>query len=182
MIEVILTGHSAWWLRLLNWLGADMTWSHALLRFGGYIIEAAARGVVRRPWNPKDWERHARFRVKGGLTELMAAEMTAFANGEVNKRYKYEALPLIFLRILKRISRRTKTEARLVGEGRVCTSFVDSVFDYVGLDLVPGEDSPFVLPDDIAKSEILERVIVPWIILLTEERQHEVERAVHIGE
>jgi hypothetical protein len=160
MIEVILTGHSAWWLRLLNWLGADMTWSHALLRFGDYIIEAAAGGVVKRPWNPGDWERHARFRMRGGFTELEVIRMTAFADGEVGKRYKYEALPLIFLRILKRISRRTKTEARLMGEGRVCTSFVDSVFDYVYLDLVPGEDSPFVLPDDIAGSEILEMIEV----------------------
>ncbi|NIN67641.1 MAG: hypothetical protein GTO63_23655 [Anaerolineae bacterium] len=155
-IEVVLTAHTRWWLRLLNWLGADMTWTHALLRIDEHIIEAVAGGVIKRPWSTDGWERYARFKVKEGLlTERTAEIMAAFADGEVGKRYKYEALPLILLKILQRITLGCWPFPYWVGTGEVCTSLVDSVFYYGGLDLVSWEAKPYVLPDDIAGSPLL---------------------------
>lgn len=175
-IEVVLTSHDAWWLRFINWLGADMEWGHALLRFRpanapSYIIEAMGEGVIKRPWRTNGWQRYGRFRLKEPSQDT-ALVMTAFAEGEVGKRYRYEALPIIARKILKRIIKEVaevierivkkitgkKYSVLYIGKGEVCTSLVDNVFGYVGYDLVPDEVSPFVLPDDIADSELLERI------------------------
>ena len=165
-IEIVLTAHRRWWLRLLNCLGARMKWTHALLLFyedepsDGYIVEAAKWGVVKRDWDPSEFEDYGQFQLKpeqftGDLHRQYAtAKMQYFALGEVGKRYKYEALGLIALRILRRI-RRPRVGARLLGTGEVCTSLVDRTLLSVGFDLLPGEDSPFILPDEIARSQLL---------------------------
>jgi len=161
-VEIVVTAHTRWWLRLINWLGADMTWSHALLRFDDYIIEAAAEGVIKEGWNPAKWERYARFKLRPELlkeeTVLQYIRMMAFAEGEVDKRYKYEALGAIAIRILKKIfggQRGKYVFFSLIGTGEVCTSLVDRTWLFGGFDLVPEEKSPFVLPDEIAASKLL---------------------------
>jgi hypothetical protein len=156
MIEVVLTCHTQWWLRLVNWLGADMKWTHALLRVNDHIIEAVAQGVIKRPWSTDGWEGYGRFRVKEGI-EYDAERMAAFAEGQVGKRYKYEALWIILVRILQRINR-NEVGARLIGKGQVCTSLVDEVFVFGKLDLVEDVPHAFLLPDDIAASPLLERI------------------------
>jgi len=133
-----------------------MTWTHALLRFDDYIIEAAAEGVVKRPWNPKAWERYARF--KPLVDDKALPKMTDFANGEIGKRYKYKVLPTIARKILWRIIGKYYILYMYIGRGEVCTSLVDNVFRYVGYDLVPNEPSPFVLPDEISVSELLVQI------------------------
>jgi len=153
-IEVVLTSHTAWWLRLVNWAGADMTWTHALLRFDDHIIEAVAEGVIKRPWSTDGWEGYGRFRLEEGPSELASERMRSFAEGEVGKRYKYEVLPLILVKILQRIPR---PAARFIGVGEVCTSLVDNTFSHGGFDLVPTDKRPYVLPDDFAESELLVR-------------------------
>jgi len=101
-MEVVVTGHDEWWLCLLNRLGANMTWTHALLRFGDYIIEAGSEGVVKKDWDPTGYKRYARFRPII-MNEMFEARMHSFALGEVGKRYKWEVLPIILLRILQRL-------------------------------------------------------------------------------
>lgn len=165
-LEVVLTGHTRWWVRLANWLGAGMKWTHALLRYcsdddvDGWIIEACEHGVVKRRWNPHLYESYCRFRLKDGYFKndeakwLRLSRMISFANGEVGKRYKYEALGPILMKVLHRIFGRVPM-MMFIGTGEVCTSLVDRTFMYEGFDLVPYDDSPYVLPDEIAKSSLL---------------------------
>ncbi len=176
--EIVLTGHTRWWLHLLNWLGADMKWTHALLRYcevgdgSGWIIEACNLGVVRRRWNPSEFESYGRFKLKDDLfasekdQEFAYQHMLAFAMGEIGKRYKYEALGPIAARILRRIFAQglrivqeifgVPLNAEFIGVGEVCTSLVDRTLQFEGFDLVSNEDSPYILPDEIAASELLE--------------------------
>ena len=170
--EIVVTGHTAWWLTLINWLGANMKWTHALLKYslgeGHRIIEACEIGVVDRPWKPKGYESYARFRLKDSCfaseedRHITESQMLAFAFGEVDKRYRYEALPAIALRILRKLFGKRGARARLldniIGKGEVCTSLVDRSLLFGGFDLVPDVKIPFVLPDEIAASEDLELI------------------------
>jgi len=170
--EVVVTGHTAWWLTLINWLGANMKWTHALLKYNlgnkHRIIEAAGNGVIDRTWKPSEYESHARFRLRHSCfasdedRQITESQMLAFAFGEVGKRYRYEALPAIALRILRKIFGARGFRARLldniIGKGEVCTSLVDRSLIFGGFDLVPGVETPFILPDEIAVSELLQLI------------------------
>jgi len=86
--------------------------------------------------------------------------MYGFAAGEVGKRYSLESLPLILWRMVRRIPRFTAADRHtfLTGAGEVCTSLVDRTFLWGGFDLVPGETSPFVLPDELVTSPLVEMI------------------------
>jgi len=170
-LDVVVTHTPSLWLRIANWLGADIKWTHALLRYregssSPRIIEAGAQGVIDELWSPDTYHEYGVYRLQGWCFDDEAERqgvyerMYSFAAGEVGKRYRYEALPAIVWRIIRRIPRFTAADrySTLVGTGEVCTSLVDRAFLWGGFDLVPGETSPFVLPDEITSSPLLEMI------------------------
>jgi hypothetical protein len=170
-LDIVVVRTPRLWVRVANWLGADIKWTHALLRCGvgqslPRIIEAGTQGVIDELWRPDRYYEYGVYRVRGWCfddeaeRERLYERMYSFAVGEVGKRYRYEALPVILWRIVKRIPRLTAADryTSLVGTGEVCTSLVDRTFLWGGFDLVPGETSPFVLPDEIIGSPLLEMI------------------------
>jgi len=160
MIRLAVERTPSFWIRLANWLGIRIYWTHSFIQYDGRMIEAGATGVVDTPFPPKRFfkSEFAFYELKPELFESEQAKreaylkMLAFAKGEVGKRYKYEALPIILIRLL-RLSFSKKRY--LIGTGEVCTSLVDRTFLYAGFDLVKGETSPFVLPDELVESDLL---------------------------
>ena len=163
------------WVWLANKLGIKIHWTHAFLRhdYGGEyrIIEARWNGVVEHPWRPESYHSYAIYRLRedcfadGEVRQWAYFVMFAFARGSLGKRYRYEALPIILRRLLRpalnsfwRGPKRDDAEGFILGTGEVCTSLVDKDFLWGGFDLVPGEPSPFVLPDELVRSEDLEMV------------------------
>lgn len=163
------------WVWLANKLGIKIHWTHAFLRhdYGGEykVIEALWQGVVESPWRPQTYHSYAIYRLKEDC--FVDADhkhgayflMLSFAKGSVGKRYRYEALPIIFRRLLRPVFKyfwrgpdRTIEWGFLIGTGEVCTSLVDKAFLWGEFDLLPGEISPFVLPDELAGSGLLEMV------------------------
>ena len=162
-IRLGVTHTPSLWVQLVNQLGADIHWTHALIQRGEWMVEASGHGVVLRPWEPERYYEYGLYRLKEPT--LMHDEMWAFAMGEVGKRYRFEALPIIARRVLKKIFGRFVERPRVggaqggfIGAGEVCTSLADKVFLWGGFDLVPYEKSAFVLPDELADSELLERI------------------------
>lgn len=168
------------WVWLANKLGVKIHWTHAFLRhnYGGEykVIEAVWQGVVERAWRPETYHSYAIYRLKDecfvneGHKARTYFRMRSFAMGNLEKRYRFEALPVIVRRLLSPTlglfwqgpPRTTFTGFSdfIIGTGEVCTSLVDKTFLWGGFDLLPGETSPFVLPDELAGSELLEKVEV----------------------
>lgn len=165
------------WIWLANKLGVKIQWTHAFLRhdYGGEykIIEAVWQGVVERAWRPELYHSYAIYRLREEHfldeddKQIPYSLMHSFARGSVGKRYRYETLPIILRRLLRPVfnffwdgPKRDEAESFVVGTGEVCTSLVDKAFLWGGFDLLPGEPSPFVLPDELAGSELLEMVEV----------------------
>lgn len=142
-----------------------------------HIIEAGFRhGVVERAWNPEEYSKWAVYRltdkaIKARLGYLRHPEdiyddMLAYARGNIGKRYAYEKLALLLPRLIREgASRRiARFDSELfcytiLGTGQVCTSLVDDCFLQGGhMDLVPHLDTPWVFPDDIRDSPLLEKV------------------------
>jgi hypothetical protein len=170
-LDIIVTQTPGLWLRVANWLGADIKWTHALLRYRmgdsmARIMEAGADGVTDDLWRPAGYHEYGAYRLQDWCFDEEAERqrayerMHSFAAGEVGKRYRFEALPLILWRIVRKIPRFTAADRRtfLVGTGEVCTSLVDRTFLWGGFDLVPGETSPFVLPDELVSSPLVEMI------------------------
>lgn len=170
-LNIVVTHTPSWWLRVANWLGADIQWTHALLRYrvadsSARIIEAGGQGVVDGPWGPSSYYEFGVYRLRPWCfddeSERQRAyeRMHSFAAGEVGKRYRYEALPIILWRIVRNLPVFTAAGRYepLATTGEVCTSLVDRTLLWGGFDLVPGEASPFVLPDEIVSSALLEMV------------------------
>jgi hypothetical protein len=170
-LDVVVTNTPSLWWRVARWLGADIKWTHALLRYhvgrtSPRIIEAGTHGVIDALWKPDRYHEYGVYRLQRWCFDDEAQRQRAyermhgFAAGEVGKRYRYEALPTILWRLIRRIPRLSGgvRSASLVGTGEVCTSLVDRTFLWGGFDLVPGETSPFVLPDDIVGSPLLEMI------------------------
>lgn len=170
-LDIIVIRTPSLWVRVANWFGAKIKWTHALLRYrvrdsSPRIIEAGGEGVVDDLWRADRYHEYGAYRLcnwcfDDEVHRLEAYErMYSFAVGEVGKRYRYEALPIILWRIIRRIPPFTSTvrSASLVGTGEVCTSLVDRAFLWGGFDLVPGETSPFVLPDELVSSPLLEMI------------------------
>ncbi len=167
-LDVVLTQTPRLWLRIANWLGADIKWTHALLRYHvenalPRIIEAETHGVIDELWTPEKYHDYGVYRLQSWCFDDEAEKqgvyerMYSFAAGEVGKRYRYEALPAIVWRIIRKLPIFTAADryTSVVGTGEVCTSLVDRTFLWGGFDLVPGQTSPFVLPDEIASSPLL---------------------------
>ena len=163
------------WVWLANKLGVKIRWSHAFLRHdysGEYkIIEAVWQGVVERPWRPESYHSYAMYRLKEEEfyseldKERVYAWMISFAKGQMGKRYAFEALPIILRRLLTPALNffwagpiRIAFMEFVIGTGEVCTSLVDKTFLWAGIDLLPAATSPFVLPDELMRSEKLELV------------------------
>jgi hypothetical protein len=170
-LDLVVTHTPGLWLRIANWLGANIRWTHALLRYrvgdsSPRVIEAGSEGVVDDPWTPDAYYEYSVYRLGDQWFDEEAERqrayerMCSFAVGEVGKRYRYEALPVILWRIIKRIPRVAAADryTTLVGTGEVCTSLVDRTFLWGGFDLVPGETSPFVLPDELVGSPLVEMI------------------------
>jgi hypothetical protein len=170
-LDIVVTHTPGWWLRIAQRLGADINWTHALLRYrvsgsSTRIIEAGREGVIDDLWTPGKYYRHGVYRLRDWCFDSESARedayerMFSFASGEVGKRYRYEALPFILWRIIRRIPWFTRTVrgASVAGAGEVCTSLVDRTFLWGGFDLVPGETSPLLLPDELVSSPLLEMV------------------------
>ena len=170
-LDIVVTSTPSLWLRVANWLGADIRWTHALLRYhvgdsSPRIIEAGAEGVVDDLWRPDRYYEYGAYRLQHWCFDDEAERrgayerMYSFSAGEVGKRYRFEALPAIVWRIIRRIPRFIAGDryASLMGTGEVCTSLVDRTFLWGGFDLVPGETSPFLLPDDIVSSPLLDMI------------------------
>ncbi|TKJ30763.1 MAG: hypothetical protein CEE40_03635 [Chloroflexi bacterium B3_Chlor] len=168
-LDIVVTQTPSLWLRVANWLGADIRWTHALLRYqlgdsSTRIIEAGAEGVVDDLWRPDRYYEYGAYRLQHWCFDDEAERqgaydrMHSFVAGEVGKRYRFEALPAIVWRIIRRIPRFSAADryTTLLGTGEVCTSLVDRTFLWGGFDLVPGETSPFLLPDEIVNSPLLE--------------------------
>ena len=105
-LDVVVTHTPSLWLRVANWLGADIKWTHALLRYregssSPRIIEAGAQGVIDELWQPEEYHEYGVYRLQGWCfddeTERQGVyeRMYSFAAGEVGKRYRFEALPAI---------------------------------------------------------------------------------------
>jgi hypothetical protein len=170
-LEIVVTHTPSWWVRIARWLGADIRWTHALLRYRegrseSRIIEAGTQGVIDQLWRPDRHYEYGVYRLQSWCFDDQAEReglyerMYSFAAGEVGKRYRFEALPTILWRVVRRMPWFIKTvrSASLLGAGEVCTSLVDRTFLWGGFDLVPGETSPLVLPDEIVGSPLLEMI------------------------
>jgi len=181
-IQIVLTTDNSFFSRLARLLGAEYT--HAMLRFcdlctkhyaGEHtchwfylnIIEAGFRGVIERAWNPDEYSKYAAYR----LAEDFEAwgDLLEYARKQIGERYAFEKLILLVPRFLHRyivsfLVRRNLAKAKMKGDlailfsadGQICTSLVDDCFLEVGVDLVPDIDTPWVLPDDIRDSPLLE--------------------------
>jgi hypothetical protein len=155
-----------WLLRFLNKLGLKLYWTHAFLLYDDEVIEAGPFGVECSCWRPDLRPEYALLRLKDeswGERESWFTYMLmwSFARGQIGKRYKFEALPIIARRIIRKTFGdyvKRKTGVRLIGSGQVCTSLCDDVFRHCFFDLVPDEDSAFVLPDEFYESPLLEIV------------------------
>lgn len=134
------------------------------------IIEATMRhGVAEGPWNPEKYTRWAVYNTKKPLTVVQKDMILGYARGNVGKSYAYDKLILLLPRLLRRFLNRLYETHRkqhiyllglssvpLIMRTHICSSLVDDCFAYAGLDLVPDIDTPWVLPDDIASSPLLE--------------------------
>lgn len=170
-LDIVVTHTPGLWVRIANWFGANIEWTHALLRYrvgdsSPRVIEAGSQGVVDDPWAPEAYYEYGAYRLRDEWfddedgRQQAYERMYSFAGGEVGKRYRYEALPIILWRIIRRIPRLAAADryTTLVGVGEVCTSLVDRTFLWGGFDLVPGETTPFVLPDELISSPLLEMI------------------------
>jgi len=170
-LDVVVTHTPSLWLRVANWLGADIKWTHAFLRYRvgralPRIIEAGAEGVSDDRWRPDKYHEYEVHSLQNWCFDEEAERqraydrMYSFAAGEVGKRYRFGALPLILWRMIRKLTKLTAAQSyrTFIGTGEVCTSLVDRTFLWGGFDLVPGETSPFLLPDEIACSPLLEMI------------------------
>jgi len=130
------------------------------------IIEAGTSGVSDDRWRPERYHEYGAYRLQNWCFDEEAERqraydrMHSFAAGEVGKRYRFGALPLILWRMIRKLTKLTAAQSyrTFIGTGEVCTSLVDRTFLWGGFDLVPGETSPFLLPDEIACSPLLEMI------------------------
>jgi len=129
------------------------------------IIEAGFRhGVIERAWNPDEYSKWAVYRRKEPMLEWESQAILEYARGNKGKRYAFEKLLLLIPPFLKSALARTiipREEAAFItsglfGEGHICTSLVDDCFMEIWDDLVPDIDTPWVLPDNIRDSPLLE--------------------------
>ena len=108
-LDIVVTHTPSWWLRVANWLGADIKWTHAFLRYRvgralPRIIEAGTGGVRDDQWRPERYHEYGAYRLQNWCFDEEAERqraydrMYSFAAGEVGKRYRFGALPLILWR------------------------------------------------------------------------------------
>jgi len=185
-IQIVLTTDNSFFSRLARLLGAEYThcmlrfpvlWECAWTGVWGMtqsatrpdpiyrIIEATMRrGVIERQWNPERYSNWAVYRLKEPLADFQYARILGYARGNKGKRYAFEGLALIIPRFFHRyFSRFTHerwekfdTQLMFIGTGQICTSLVDDCFCEALIDLVPDIDTPWVLPDDLRDSPLLE--------------------------
>lgn len=152
-----------------NFCGQSYQW----IRY--HIIEATMRhGVIERPWNPEEYTRWAVYRLKDKYSvNADYDKILAFARGNKGKFYAFDRLimmipnfirPILDRMIVKLTFPKSFMEGWMAsrafwdhGQRRhICSSLVDDCFLYADCDLVPGIDTPWVLPDQIAQSKLLE--------------------------
>lgn len=170
-LHVVVAQDNTLWSRLGRWLGL-ITWNHALVRFWMtsnsqpphyHIIEAGFSGVVERDWKPLEYLHYAAFRLRSPCTMEQYFLMLEFARKQVGKRYAFEMLPAILVKVIKQFILKFIGQWQAAGmvvlePGHVCTSLVDSIFYAGGIDLVPDDPTPLVSADDIAESPLLEEI------------------------
>jgi len=133
------------------------------------IIEAGFRhGVIERAWNPDEYSKRAVYRlIEQNMGQDLADDILHYARGNIGKRYAFEKLALLIPRFIRdailpqclRIRQDTESgfyKQSFLGTGHICSSLVDDCFMQLDYDLVPDIDTPWVLPDDIRDSPLLE--------------------------
>jgi len=133
-------------------------WTHAALRYKKNsewrIFESSFCGIVERDWNSfiKEKEGYAILKVKG-LNEELSQRAVDYSWGNVGKPYAFHWLIKILIRLIKE----KLFLSPIMYKWHVCSSFVDHVLDYVGIDLLPEKDI-LVTPDEIFDSPLVEVV------------------------
>ena len=153
-IEVVVTYHHHWFNRFVRWWGID--WTHAAIRYKlrnkWRVFETAAFGTIEKDWESfiEEVDEYKTFKTKKPLTKTQETKLISFAWGNVGKMYNFFRLAYIAIRYL--LAGRNPQSLNVTAH--VCSSFTDSCFNHVGVDLVPTEDI-WVTPDDLAKSKLL---------------------------
>lgn len=156
-IQVVVTYRNTLFNRFVRWWG--IKWTHAAIRYSQEgkwrVFETAAFGTVERDWEGfiKGVDEYQALAPKYGLTKTQKLELLAFAWGNVGKMYNFFRLIYVALRYLFQ----GRKPLALNVTSHICSSFTDSCFNYIGLNLVPSDDV-WVTPDDLAESKLLERV------------------------
>lgn len=141
-----------------------------------HIIEATMRrGVIERPWNPDRYPRWEAYRLADTVPFRDDAYNLSLYYAKQNKgqRYALERLGLLIPQFLRDVIRRLFRPAPRfllldamsgtdTARPHICSSLVDAAFMYGGVDLVPDTEMPWVFPDDLARSPLLELVEEVW--------------------
>ena len=154
-IQVVVTYRDHLFNRFVRWWGID--WTHAAIRYrlkGKWrVFETAAFGTVERDWDGfiEDVDEHLALSPIKKLTKTQEIKLISYAWGNVGKMYNiFRLIQLVF----KYLIGGRKPQAFNV-TSHICSSFTDSCFKHVGIDLVP-TDEIWVTPDELSKSKLLE--------------------------
>lgn len=159
-IQVVVTYRKDFLGILMRWWG--LRWSHAALRFREFsrddweVYETAAFGTVKTTWAKfiKGVDSYKCYKTTIDLEEMDQEKILSFCEGALGKFYNVPALLWIALEYL--IGKR-KAQALAI-RAYVCSSFVAAVFEHIYIDLVPGFNNIWIVPDDLADSKLLEEV------------------------
>ena len=153
-IEVVVTYRDHWFNRLVRWWGIN--WTHAALRYKTgkkwRVFETAAFGTIERDWEGfiEGVDEYVTFETEKKLTKTQETKLISFAWGNVGKMYNLFRLAWVAVRYLLQ----GRKPQSFTVTSHICSSFTDSCFKHVGIDLVEGDDI-WVTPDDLSKSKLL---------------------------
>lgn len=150
-IQVVVTYRDHLFNRFVRWWG--IKWTHAAIRYKQgdkwRVFETAAFGTVERDWEGflDGVTEYECYETKKKLTKEQELKLISFAWGNVGKMYNFFRLAYVALRYL---FQGPKPQSLGV-TSHICSSFTDSCFNYVGVNLVESDDI-WVTPDDLSES------------------------------
>jgi len=149
--QVVVTYRDHLFNRFVRWWG--IKWTHAAIRYkqGGEwrVFETAAFGTVEKDWESflEGVDEYQVFETIESLSKTDKMKLISFAWGNVGKMYNFFRLIYVALRYL---FAGPKPQSLSV-TSHICSSFTDSCFKHIGVDLVPTDDI-WVTPDDLSES------------------------------
>jgi hypothetical protein len=156
-IRIVVTWSGGIFDRFARWWGVK--WTHVALVYTDEadnlrVFETAFSGTAERDWFEfiNGVAEHEFYRAKKPFKQGDQRLMLAYAWGNVGKTYNFFHLIWIAIRYLIQGRKPLAFNVR----SHICSSFVESCYNFIGIDLVPG-DEVWVTPDDIANSPNVER-------------------------